>query len=69
MGQSNDGFLSSAPVPEVWNESEDLGGDAVDRGKPVSPGSNQADDLESILSERVDLEYDGRKLQSTCLVR
>ena len=69
VGQRAHGFLSAVLGPEVWDQTEDLGGDSVDWGKLVPPGSNQAEDLESTPLERIDLKYDGREHSATHLAR
>ena len=43
-------------IPEVRNESEDFRWDLVDWCEAVSPGSNQAEDLENVLLESVELK-------------
>jgi len=42
--------------PKVWKECEDFWRDSADWRGGVSPGSNQAKDLESVLLEKVELE-------------
>jgi len=44
-------------IPKVRNESEDFGRDLVDWCDRVSPEPNQVEDLESVLLENVELEY------------
>jgi len=42
-------------TPEFGNENEDFGRDTVGWGKPVTPGTDQAEDLGSVLLESLDL--------------
>ena len=56
MSQCDRSLGLAVLVPEVRNESEDLGGDPIDWGEPVSPVSDQAEDLESVLLKNVDLK-------------
>ena len=48
-------------APELGNENEDFGRDAVDWGKPIVPGPDQAEDLESVLLKSLDLRGRTRK--------
>jgi len=48
-------------APELGNEKEDFWRDAVDWSKPVVPGPNQAEDLESVPLESLDLRGRTRK--------
>ena len=48
-------------TPEVGNENEDLGRDAVDWGELVIPGPDQVEDLESITLESLNLRGRTRK--------
>ena len=45
-------------IPEVRNESEDFGWDPVDWRESVPPGQNQAEDLENVLFETVELKME-----------
>ena len=42
--------------PEVRDESEDFGWDPVDWREAVPPGPDQAEDLENVLLESIELE-------------
>jgi hypothetical protein len=53
---------------KVRNEGEDFGRDLVDRCNPVSPRPNQAEDLESLLFENIELEYNARQSRLSCSV-
>ena len=55
MSQCDRGPVPDVLVPEVRDEDEDLWRDAVDWGEPVIPGPDQAEDLEGILLESLDL--------------
>ena len=63
MGQRDGVLISLARVPKVRNEGEDLRRDLVDWCEHVLPNANQAEDLESILLENIDLEYTMYQLQ------
>ena len=65
MGQWNRAYVFVRSSPVVWNESEDFRRDPVDWGELVLQGQNQADDLESILLEKVDLKRDSNQPPST----
>ena len=65
MGQCDNVLVSVARVPKVWNEGEDFGRDLVDRRENVSPDANQAEDLDSVLLEGVELKFNACQLQST----
>ena len=65
MSQCDNVLVSVAHVPKVWNESEDFGRDLVDRREYVSPNANQAEDLEGVLFEGVELKVNAYQLQST----
>jgi len=56
MGQRDHIFVPVVRIPEVWDESEDFGRDAVDRSELVPPGPDQAEDFESVLLEDVELK-------------
>ena len=43
MSQRDRSSVSDVRVPEVRNESKDLGREAVDRCEAVPPGSDQAE--------------------------
>lgn len=58
MGQCDQVFVSITRIQGVRDESEDFRGDAVDGGKPVLQGPNQAEDLESVHLEILDLKPD-----------
>ena len=45
-------------IPEIRNESENLGRDAVDWGEPVLQEPNQVEEIESVQLEIVDLKHD-----------
>jgi len=45
--------VSEVHMPKVRNQSENFGRGPIDWGKSVSPGPNQAGDLESILFKNV----------------
>jgi hypothetical protein len=49
-------------VPEIRNESEDFWGDLVDPGEAVPPRLNQAENLEYVLLESVDLKTKNKKV-------
>ena len=55
VGQWNYASVFVPFPPVVWDESEDLGRDPVDRGERILQGPNQAEDFETILFEIVDL--------------
>ena len=62
VSQRDRALRSAIPLPaEVRNESENLGRDAVDRGKGVPPGTDQAEDVESVLLKNADLKGVPRK--------
>jgi len=44
-------LVSDVLVPEVGDEGEDFRRDAVDRCETIPPGSDQAEDLGSVLLE------------------
>ena len=69
MGQRDDVLVSLVRITKVRNEREDFGRDLVDRCEFVLPNTNQAEDLESVLLEDVDLEHIAHQLQSTRLFR
>ena len=54
-------------IPEVRNEGEDLRRDLVDRCEYILPNANQAEDLESVLLENIDLENFAHQLKSTSI--
>ena len=58
MGYCDQVFISVAHTPEIGNEGEDFGRDPVDWGEPVLQEPNQAEDLESIQLEIVNLIHD-----------
>ena len=58
MCEGDGGLVLDILGPEVRNEAEDLGRDTVDRGEPVAPGPDQAEDIESVLVESVNLRWD-----------
>ena len=57
MGQCNHVLISTLRIQEVRDETEDFWRDLVDWCESVPPGPNQAENLESISLENVDLEY------------
>lgn len=57
MGQRDYILISVFRIPKVRDESEDFGGDPVDRCDHVFPGPDQAEDLGSVLLENVQLKY------------
>ena len=65
MGQWDDVLISLARIPKVRNKAEDFGRDLVDWCELVPPNTNQAEDLESVLLENVDLEHIMYQLKST----
>ena len=64
MGQRDDVFVSVVHVPEVRDKSENFGGDPVDWCQPIFPEPNDAENLDSVLLEDVELEHDARQSQS-----
>jgi len=65
MSQCDNFLVSVARIPKVWNEGEDFGRDLVDRREQIPPNANQAEDLESVLLENVELKFNAYQLQST----
>jgi len=64
--QCDDVLISLARIPKVRNEGEDFRRDLVDLCELVLPNvRNQAEDLESISLENVDLEHITHWLRST----
>ena len=61
MGQCDRVLVPVDLAPELWNENEDLERDAVDWGKFVIPGSDQVEDLKSVVLESLDLRGRTRK--------
>jgi len=61
MGQCDRVLVPVGLAPELGNENEDLERDAVDWGKFVIPGSDQVEDLKSVLLESLDLRGRTRK--------
>ena len=55
MSQRNQVLVFAGRLPGVRNKSEDFGWDLVDWCKAVLPIPNQAEDLEGVLFESVDL--------------
>ena len=68
MGQCDDILVSVVYVPEVRNEGKDFGGDLVDWCQPVCPDPNNAENLDSVLLEGVELEHYARQSRSMRLV-
>lgn len=58
MGQCDEAFVSVVHIPEIRNESENFGRDAVDWGEPVLQEPNQVEEIESVQLEIVDLKHD-----------
>jgi len=58
VGHCDQAFVVVANIRVVHNESEDFGRDLVDWGKPVLQRPNEAEDLESVPLETIDLEQD-----------
>ena len=56
MGWRNQASVFVGRFPEVRDKSEDFRWDPVDWRKAVPPGPNQAEDLECVLLENVELE-------------
>ena len=56
MSQGDSCLVSDILVPEVGNESENLGRDLVDWCERVPPESDQGEDFGSVLLKSVDLQ-------------
>ena len=69
MSQCDGCLFSNILIPEVWNEDEDLGRDLIDWCEPVPPGSDQAEDLGSVLLESANLKEGTREPLPVCLFR
>ena len=55
VGERYRGSVLDVLVQEVRDENEDLRRNAVDWGKPITPGLDQAEDLDSVLLESLNL--------------
>ena len=69
VGQRDEVSISPAQVPATRNESKDFWRDPIDWGERVLQGPNQAEDLERVPLENVDLKYDMNQPLSTPYVR
>jgi len=58
VSQCDDVSISPAQIPGTRDESEDFWRDPIDWGERVLQGPNQAEDLESVPLESVDLKRD-----------
>ena len=67
MSQCDRCSVSDVLVPEVRDESEDIGRDLVDWCKPISLVPDEAEDFKRVLLESVDLEDVTCKLLLICL--
>ena len=52
------GVVCVLRIPKIRKESEEFWREAVDWCEAVDPGPNQAEDLESVLLQNVDLKFD-----------
>ena len=56
VGQPDQSLIPFTVFPVVWNHGEDIWRDPIDEGESVPRRSNQAEDLQCITFESVDLE-------------
>ena len=67
VSQCGHGSVSDVLVPEIRNESEDLGWDLVDWREHVSPAPDEAEDFRSVLLKSVDPRGGTHKRPLACL--